>query len=70
LEQGYNLQIVGYDGYNVDKSLKKHYSDTKKPFGHELVLYTLLTIQNPKEYPWNIEYDNNKDIYEGVGIEF
>lgn len=54
IDSGYNLQIVGYDGYSVDKSLFEHYCDTSKPFGHELVLYTLLVIENPDQYPWNI----------------
>lgn len=68
IEKGYNLQIVGYDGYNVTKSLKSHYHDTSRPFGHELVLYTLLTVDDPKDYPWNIEYVENVEKYEGVGI--
>jgi hypothetical protein len=51
LEQGYNLQICGYDGYHVTKSLDEHYKDTTRPFGHEMVLYTLLTLDK-KDYPW------------------
>jgi hypothetical protein len=51
LRDGYNLQIIGYDAYPVDKSLDICYKDTSKPFGHELVLYTLLT-QDPPNYPW------------------
>lgn len=49
INDGYNLNIIGYDAYSVTKSLKEHYLDDNKPFGHELVLYTLLT---EKEYPW------------------
>ena len=29
------------------------YCDSHYPFGHELVLYCLLTIDDSKEYPWN-----------------
>lgn len=68
LNSGYNLNIVGYDGYNVNKSLWECYCDTSKPFGHELVLYTLLVEEDSKNYPWNIAYERNKEIYEGVGI--
>lgn len=51
LKNGYNLQIVGYDGYSVETSVKKCYLDTSRPFGHELVLYTMLTCEESK-YPW------------------
>ena len=68
LDNGYNLQIVGYDGYKVDKSLVECYNDTSKPYGHELVLYTLLTVENTNDYPWNIMYENNKNLYFHVGI--
>lgn len=69
LDDGINLQICGYDGYPVTESLLDHYYDTDRPFGHELVLYTLLTVDDPRNYPWNITYENNKDMYEGVGLE-
>lgn len=65
LNKGYNLQIVGYDGF-TPKNVQEHYLDEKRPFGHELVLYTLLTIDNPEEYPWNIFYKNNEELYRGV----
>ena len=32
-------------------TIEDHYLDSSKPFGHELVLYTMLTI-NPENYPW------------------
>ncbi len=51
LFEGYNLQICGYDAYEVSKSIEECYCDTSRPFGHELVLYTMLT--HPSEmYPW------------------
>jgi hypothetical protein len=52
LKQGHNLQICGYDAYPITKSLEEHYLDASRPFGHELVLYTLLTVDKPEDYPW------------------
>jgi hypothetical protein len=49
--EGYNIQIIGYDAYEITKSVREHYMDTSKPFGHELVLYTMLTT-NESDYPW------------------
>jgi hypothetical protein len=66
LKNGFNLNIVGYDGYHVDKSLWECYNDVRRPFGHELVLYTLLTVENPENYPWNQFYRENKELYSNV----
>jgi hypothetical protein len=63
IDQGYNLEIVGYDAYPVAKDKKlsqkklvkvldKCYKDTSRPFGHELVLYSMLMIEDEKKYPW------------------
>jgi hypothetical protein len=52
LKRGYNLQIIGYDAYPVEKSLEECYLDTSRPFGHELVLYTLLVEDDENNYPW------------------
>ena len=51
LNDGYNLQICGYDAYDITGTLEEHYCDITRPFGHELVLYTLLTAE-PDDYPW------------------
>lgn len=66
IEEGYNLQIVGYDAYHITKSLYEHYLDDSIPFGHELVLYTMLTIKREEEYPWNQYYDKYEEIYKDV----
>ncbi len=69
LKNGYNLQICGYDAYNVDEvpspeeghlpsKLEDCYLDVSRPFGHELVLYTLLTVES-KDYPWRIHKDED-----------
>nr|QBK84862.1 MAG: uncharacterized protein LCDPAC02_00610 [Pithovirus LCDPAC02] len=42
------------------------YLDISKPFGHELVLYSLLTIEHENDYPWNIYYSKNKDLYKNI----
>jgi hypothetical protein len=51
LARGENLILCGYDAYEPDRTLSEHYLDPARPFGHELVLYTLLTIDDPNEYP-------------------
>ena len=66
IRNGFNIQIVGYDGYNVTMDLYDHYLDPSRPFGHELVLYTMLTIKDQKKYPWNIYYKKHSDIYKNV----
>jgi hypothetical protein len=61
LDDGYNLQICGYDGFDINSQdgnlkdiVKRHYLDSSKPFGHELVLFTLLVLDE-KDYPWPAE---------------
>lgn len=68
LKQGRNLQIVGYDGYPVKEDLMEHYMDASRPFGHELVLYTLLTTQHPSQYPWNVVYSRRREHYDGFAF--
>ncbi len=52
IDDGYNLQIIGYDGYEVgEKTLEDCYKDCSRPFGHELVLYSMLTHKN-EDWPW------------------
>lgn len=64
LDQGYNLQIVGYDANDVgDRDLDEVYLDGSKPFGHERVLYSMLTINDPKDYPWNKYHEKWRGIY-------
>lgn len=59
LAAGYNLQIVGYDGRPVPRAagqslaatVEAMYLDPSAPFGHELVVYSLLAL-DPADYPW------------------
>lgn len=71
LDRGYNLQIVGYDGLAVDRSgktLAELYLDESQPFGHELVLYTMLRNSDAYNYPWNIFRRQHLELYEGMTI--
>jgi hypothetical protein len=57
LKDGQNLQICGYDGRDIkEQDIEKEYLNPNAPFGHELVLYTLLIFHlrkfDLKELPW------------------
>ena len=64
VNNGYNLCIVGYDAHKLhaDGSYAD-YCDISKPFGHEMVLSAMLSIDDSNEYPWNVYYRNHKDVY-------
>jgi len=66
---GTNLQITGYDGYPLTKPLIEHYKDASKPYGHERVLATLLLVENPKDYPWEIYRREYPELYEGFNLD-
>ncbi len=51
IDNGFNLQIIGYDGYQVTTDIEKCYLDCSRPFGHELVLYTML-VYKEDVWPW------------------
>jgi hypothetical protein len=51
IEYGFNLQICGYDAYDVSNDIEVHYLDITRPFGHELCLYVMLTT-DAENYPW------------------
>ena len=63
LDQGYNLIICGYDAFSITKSIYDHYCDVDESFGHERVLYSLLIIDEKKDYPWWIYKKNNPKSY-------
>lgn len=58
-DSGYSLCICGYDAYPPTKDLYDHYCDPSRPFGHELVLYSLLV----GEKPWRRYFEENKEKY-------
>lgn len=67
LQCGINLRICGFDVYfDANKTLYEHYCNIKEPFEHELILYTLLTIHNKNEYPWNIYKEKHHDRYNNI----
>lgn len=64
LEKGTNLQILGYDGYDLELSqedqedqdlleekFEELYLDGSRPFGHEVALAALLLLEEDR-YPW------------------
>lgn len=74
-DNGYRIQLVGYDAYTPDATdkdtLYRHYCDPARPFGHELVLLTLLVSQNSTDWnaqgldlPWNRYYAEHREVYE------
>ena len=66
LENGINLMICGYDAYEITTDLYSHYCDPSRPFGHDLVLATLLILKDPEEYPWRIYKRKHTNVYEGM----
>lgn len=53
LNQGYNLQICGYDANPrlTPQNVDQWYLDSSAPFGHESVLFALLTVPEA-DWPW------------------
>ncbi|SNW62223.1 Hypothetical protein ORPV_319 [Orpheovirus IHUMI-LCC2] len=63
IKTGYNLQICGYDAHNIDEvkgisknmslheKIERTYLSPDKPFGHELVLFSMLMLKEDN-YPW------------------
>lgn len=66
IKRGTNIVICGYDGYEVTKDIYAHYCDPKRAFGHELVLYSLLTTADEKDYPWNKYRADNEKLYNNI----
>lgn len=66
---GYNINICGYDGYPTEKALSEHYEDPSRPFGHEKVLESMLIIDDPQEYPWNVYRRKHPDLYLGLCLD-
>jgi len=66
-QEGYSLDIHGYDAYEpkgTDKdSLYAHYCDSSKPFGHEMVILSMLSIENVADFPWNVYKNKYIEIY-------
>lgn len=58
LRNGFNLCICGYDAFTPTESSEFHYLDDSRPFGHEMVLYTMLKFDlygfDKRDLPWRI----------------
>jgi hypothetical protein len=66
---GMNILIAGYDGYDIgERTVEECYMDPARPFGHELVLYAMVTCaitgDSMNKLPWNTYYEKNKHIYD------
>ncbi len=53
-------------GKSLRAILYEHYCDPVKAFGHELVLYTLLTVDDENEYPWNVYRKKHSKLYKNM----
>lgn len=55
VDGGMNIMICGYDAYSPKnysaQELERCYLDSSRPFGHELVLLSLLILKS-EDYPW------------------
>lgn len=71
IEDGVSINIIGYDGYDVaNKTMRACYEDTSRPFGHEVVLYSLLTGGDNGVQPWDAYYSENEHLYKVFKIMF
>jgi hypothetical protein len=60
-KSGTNMIICGYDAHAPHDNPYTGYQDESQPFGHEMVLYYLLTMGSP--YPWDIYYQEHIGLY-------
>lgn len=70
---GVDVHLLGYDGYPPTRLLFDHYVDPTRPFGHELVLYTLLAADlaaDPPEHPWDAYHRLHAELYTGFPTLF
>ena len=54
LAAGTNICLCGYDAYQPADAtpIEACYLDPARPFGHEMVIYTMLRYTNATEWPW------------------
>ena len=72
VENGTNIQICGYDARNMKddmqdyetnkKNINHMYKDESTPFGHEMVLYSILILKE-EDYPWKIQREEMGFLY-------
>ena len=52
VDEGTNVLLVGYDAVPCPDGVEAAYLSTAASFGHERVLYAMLTIANEDDWPW------------------
>ena len=71
-EFGYTLNIMGYDAPDIDdytpSIIDNMYTSTDNPFGHELVLITMLTMPS-SQWPWVLYKNNHPELYDDFGLD-
>lgn len=62
--QGVNLMLCGYDSSPslTVENVWETYHDLRTPFGHESVIFCLLTLSDPSQYPWNRFYYEHPEL--------
>jgi len=67
LADGVNLEILGYDAFRLDpmnaETLYMAFQDGSRPFGHEMVLASLLVCAD--DLPWDRFFQAHPKLYEG-----
>jgi len=64
VNDGTNMMIVGYGGYPVTKEeLCECYADPTREFSQELLLFSMLVIDDPFDYPWNVWMAAKEDLF-------
>lgn len=58
-----NVDLNYHSQEEIKNVVYGYYLDPSMPFGHELVLYTLLSLDNTIDYPWNRYLIDNPDLY-------
>ncbi len=67
-DEGKSIEIIGYDAYKPDgtdaDTLYRHYCDERRPFGHEMVILSIIALGDDKEsYPWNRYRREHENVY-------
>jgi len=54
IKDGYSLCILSYDAHPIGKTkidIENEYLDLTRPFGHEKLLFSMLVLDDPNDYP-------------------
>lgn len=70
LAKGIDVNIVGYDAPHegaTPESLSTRYEDPSRPFGHELVIFSMIALQ-PEARPWTQYARAHPETYSGFEV--